>query len=102
MGDQFDDKEELTEAAGENEQENDKDEYENFCFLCRRPESQCKGMIELPNNIHICTDCMQKSFDSMNTQINNGNFNYADLMNMPNVSMIDLSNLQPPTAKRCV
>ena len=35
----------------------------------------------------------------MNTQINNGNFNYADLMNMPNVSMIDLSNLQPPTAK---
>lgn len=99
MGDQFDDKEELTEAAGENEQENDKDEYENFCFLCRRPESQCKGMIELPNNIHICTDCMQKSFDSMNTQINNGNFNYADLMNMPNVSMIDLSNLQPPTAK---
>ena len=42
MGDQFDDKEELTEAAGENEQENDKDEYENFCFLCRRPESQCK------------------------------------------------------------
>ena len=99
MGDQFDDKEELTEAAGENEQDNDKDEYENFCFLCRRPESQCKGMIELPNNIHICTDCMQKSFDSMNTQINNGNFNYADLMNMPNVSMIDLSNLQPPTAK---
>lgn len=99
MGDQFDDKEELTEAAEENEQENDKDEYENFCFLCRRPESQCKGMIELPNNIHICTDCMQKSFDSMNTQINNGNFNYADLMNMPNVSMIDLSNLQPPTAK---
>ena len=32
MGDQFDDKEELTEAAGENEQENDKDEYENFVF----------------------------------------------------------------------
>ena len=33
-------------------------------------------MIELPNNIHICTDCMQKSFDTMN----HGNINYADLM----------------------
>ena len=53
-------------------------------------------MIELPNNIHICTECMQKSFDTMNTQMSNGNINYADLMNMPNVSMIDLSNFQQP------
>ena len=53
-------------------------------------------MIELPNNIHICTDCMQKSFNSMNQQFNDGKFNYADLMNMPNVSMIDLSSFQNP------
>ena len=53
-------------------------------------------MIELPNNIHICTDCMQKSFNSMNHQFNDGKFNYADLMNMPNVSMIDLSSFQNP------
>ena len=45
-------------------------------------------MIDLPNHIHICADCMQKSFDTMNTQMNNGN--YSDLFNMPNVSMIDL------------
>ena len=53
-------------------------------------------MIDLPNNIHICADCMQKSFDTMNTQMNNGNMNYSDLFNMPNVSMIDLSSLQNP------
>ena len=45
-------------------------------------------MITLPQNIHICTDCMQKSFDTMN----NSNINYNDLMShMPNISMIDLS-----------
>ena len=69
---------------------------EKFCFLCSRPESKAGPMIELPNNIHICTDCMQKSFNSMNQQFNDGKFNYADLMNMPNVSMIDLSSFQNP------
>ena len=69
---------------------------EKFCFLCRRPESKAGPMIELPNNIHICTDCMQKSFNSMNQQFNDGKFNYADLMNMPNVSMIHLSSFQNP------
>ena len=69
---------------------------EKFCFLCRRLESKAGPMIELPNNIHICTDCMQKSFNSMNQQFNDGKFNYADLMNMPNVSMIDLRSFQNP------
>ena len=68
-----------------------KDEYEKVCFLCRRPESKAGKMIELPSNINICTDCMQKSFDSMN----NGTTNYSELMqNMPNISMVDLSSIQ--------
>ena len=84
MADQFD-----------NNKDNDQEQkYEKFCFLCRRPESQAGKMIDLPNNIHICADCMQKSFDTMNTQMSNGN--YSDLFNMPNVSMIDLSSLQNP------
>ena len=37
---------------------------------------------------------MQKSFDMMNQQMNKGNFNYSDLLNMPGVSMIDLTGLQ--------
>lgn len=69
----------------------DEDEYEKVCFMCRRPESKAGRMIGLPNNINICTECMQKSFDTMN----NSNINYNDLLNnMPNVSMIDLSTLQ--------
>ena len=89
-------REETTIAAAEETEEKDDDRYEKFCFLCRRPESQAGSMIELPNHIHICTDCMQKSFDTMNSQINNGNMNLVDLMNMPGVSMIDLSNFQNP------
>ena len=76
--------------------EKKRNKSEKFCFLCRRPESKAGPMIELPNNIHVCTDCMQKSFNSMNQQFNDGKFNYSDLLNMPNVSMIDLSSFQNP------
>ena len=55
---------------------NKEDTYEKVCMLCRRPESKVKSMISLPNNICICSDCMQKSFDTMN----NGNINYNDLL----------------------
>ena len=74
----------------------DDHEPEKFCSLCHRSERQTGKMIDLPNNIHICPDCMQRSFDSMNQQMNNGNFNYSDLFNMPNISMIDLTNFQNP------
>ncbi len=71
------------------------DGSEKICFLCRRPESRAGSMIGLPNNIYICTECMQKSFDTMR----NSNINYNDLMNLQNVSMIDLSNLHDQIPK---
>ena len=92
MTDEFETIDEQTEVV-EDDSEN-QSKGERFCFLCRRPESKTGKLIELPNNIHICPDCMQKSFDTMNQQM--GNINYADLLNMPNVSMIDLSNFQNP------
>lgn len=47
-------------------QNNNKDnEYEDICYICRRPESRAGKMIHIPNNICICADCMQKTFDSM-------------------------------------
>ena len=94
MSDEFDKNDQSMEEALEGNVENTedtKDEYEKICFLCRRPESVAGQMIDLPNNIHICTECMQKSFDTMNQS----NINYQDLMsNMPNIGMIDLSTLQ--------
>ncbi len=44
----------------------DHDEYEEVCYLCRRPESVAGKMVHIPNNISICSDCMQKTFDTIN------------------------------------
>lgn len=74
----------------EQEEEN-KEDYENVCFICRRPESKAGKMIDIPGGIHVCMDCMQKSFNSMN----NMPMDYSELMkNMPNISMVDLNSLQ--------
>ena len=85
-------------SNGEVTSEDDReDEFEKVCFLCRRPESKTGPMITLPQNIHICTECMQRSFDTMN----NSNINYGDLMNnMPNISMIDLSSMSNRVPKK--
>ena len=37
------------------------DGSEKFCFICHRPESVTGKLIDLPNNISVCPDCMQKS-----------------------------------------
>ncbi len=46
--------------------DNNNNGYEKFCYLCRRPESAAGEMIQLPQNICVCRDCMQKTFDTMN------------------------------------
>lgn len=64
-------------------QDNKKDDYEKYCYLCRRPESQVGKLIYLPNNINICQDCMQKTFDSFNS----GGMQFMDFSNLPNMNM---------------
>ena len=71
----------------------DHDAYEKVCYVCRRPESKAGKMITISPDITICNDCMQKSFDTMTQQMNNG-LNLNDLLNMPNVSMINLGSIQ--------
>ena len=77
---------------------NDKkeDEYEKFCFMCRRPESIAGKMIELPNHIHVCSDCMQKSFDAMN----NGQIDYSKLMNIPGIQVMNVEDLESMIPKQ--
>ena len=91
-------KDEIT-GGEDNGHDEEKKDPMRFCTLCRRPESQTGKLIDLPNNIHICSDCMQKSFDSVNQQISRGGFNYSDLFNMPGVSLIDLGSLQNQMAQ---
>ena len=88
-------KEQTDNAPDTNKDE--KDGYEDICYICRRPESKAGKMIKIPNNICICRDCMQKTFDSMSgSGFNLGDFNPANMGfgNMPNISMINLSDLE--------
>lgn len=55
-------------------------DYEDICYICHRSESRAGKMIHIPNNICICNDCMQKTFDSMNNG-SFGNIPYMDMMN---------------------
>ena len=87
-----------TAEVSSSEQKKDDDGYEKICFICHRPESVTGKMIELPNNISVCPDCMQRSFDAMN----NGSIDLTRLMNMPGVqffNMSDLENMQPKQQK---
>lgn len=65
------------------------DGYEKYCLICHRPESVTGSMIDLPNHITVCSDCMQKSFDAMSS----GAIDYSKLMNMPGVQFLNMSDL---------
>lgn len=68
---------------------NGQDDFEEVCYLCRRPESKVGKMIHIPNQISICSDCMQKTFDT----INKGDNPYLQMMSM-NPNVLNLSQLQ--------
>lgn len=78
------------------EEKKEYDGYEKFCFMCHRPESVAGKMIDMPNNICVCSDCMQKSFDMMN----NSKFDLSQLMNMPGVQFLNLSDMENMIPKR--
>lgn len=88
------------EATGAEDKDEEEPEYEDICYICRRPEHIAGRMIKIPNNICICQDCMQKTFDSMNQSgfsmddMMNMNIGKTPMFGMPNISMINLSDLQ--------
>jgi ATP-dependent Clp protease ATP-binding subunit ClpX len=71
------------------EDKDKKEHHERFCYLCRRPESKAGKMIRIPNNIDICSDCMQKTFDALNK----GDNPYVQMMGLP-PNMLNMLNLQ--------
>ena len=84
------------------DKDDNEDEYEKICYVCRRPESRAGKMVSMPGNIYVCTDCLQRSFDTMNDGLagfpgfgglNGMNVNISEedlekLLKMPNVRMV--------------
>lgn len=74
------------------------DEYEKICFLCHRPESITGKMIELPQNVCICPDCMQKTLDSMNTVTPDDLSKFSGMPGIHFMNMSDFGDI--PTSHR--
>ena len=69
------------------------EEFEQVCCLCRRPAGVAGKMTRVQGDFYICRDCMQRMFDTINTT----GFPMDDRMDfgrMPNISMINLADLQ--------
>ena len=86
-----------TNSLGGDDPHND---YEDVCFICRRPESKAGKMFHLPNHICVCDDCMHKTMDTVSQ------FDYQGMLNQPtmsdfnngkgfpNISFVNLADLQ--------
>ena len=84
------------------DQNKDNNGFEEYCSMCRRPESKCGRLTHLPSNMNICQDCMQKVFDGMgkmNVFPGMNGINIGDLFQTPpgkgpNISFVNMSDLQ--------
>lgn len=71
--------------------EQEEHDYERFCFLCRRPESQAGKLITLTDGIRVCPDCMQKTMHTLQ----NGNLDFSRLQGINMINLSDLQNMMP-------
>lgn len=98
--------EETTPEEAEQKDEEEDKEYEDVCFVCRRPESKTGKQFKLPNNICVCNDCMHKTMDAVSQfdyqgMLNPsmmGQFGDFDIEQMqkqfPNISFVNITDLQ--------
>lgn len=70
----------------DSEDDSEDDDFENVCFICRRPESKTGKQFKMPNNICVCNDCMHKTMDAVSQ------FDYQGMLNDPNL-MNGLNNI---------
>ena len=102
MSDNYNENEDIN--SGEDNKDNNNSEYEDVCFVCRRPESKAGKMFKLPNNICVCNDCMHKTMETVSQ------FDYQGMLHdprfqdeldqltkqggFPNISFVNLADLQ--------
>lgn len=94
---------EVVEQEKNSENTTKEDEYEKICYVCRRPESKAGTMIDMPGGICVCTDCLQKSFNSfqnmgMNMSISKDEL--EELLNMPGIHMMTSEDFRREVPKK--
>lgn len=83
----------------DDEKDDHDSDYEDVCFICRRPESKAGRMFRLPNHICVCDDCMHKTMDTVSQFDYQGLLNHDDMddfngRGFPNISFVNLADLQ--------
>ncbi len=90
-------------SARKNAGKSDNKDYEDVCFVCRRPESKAGKMFKLPNNICVCNDCMHRTMETVSQFDYQGMLNNPQLQNeleqlskqgFPNISFVNLADLR--------
>ncbi|MCI9147468.1 MAG: ATP-dependent Clp protease ATP-binding subunit ClpX [Hungatella sp.] len=89
--------EEKTKTPPPSTPQSSEDEYEKICYICRRPESKAGPMIQMPGNMSLCHDCMQKAFDA----VTKGGMDLSQIQNMPymNLNLADFANMNLPNTE---
>ncbi|MEG1847347.1 MAG: ATP-dependent Clp protease ATP-binding subunit ClpX [Lachnospiraceae bacterium] len=86
---------EIKEEETKDDKKSDDNEYEEVCFICRRPESKAGKMFQLPNHICICSDCMHKTMDTVSQFDYQGLLNHTNMEDLKNnISFVNLADLQ--------
>ena len=76
-----------TDATKDKDDTTDSD-LEDVCFVCRRPESKAGKMFHLMQGVCVCEECMSKTMSTVS------NFDYQGMLNNPNISFLNLGDLQ--------
>ena len=90
-----DDEDDTEDSIGGGTEESDDDSPKKnpeYCCMCHRTESQGAKLMKMPNNMSICTDCMQRSFDAFSSGFGgNSGIQFVDLSNMDMNSLRNLN-----------
>ena len=109
--DDEDDEDQKSQKTDSSKKSKDSDEseseYEDVCFVCRRPESVTGKQFKLPNNICVCNDCMHKTMDAVSQfdyqgmlnpsifHMDGANFDWETMKDkLPNISFVNIADLQ--------
>ena len=76
----------MSDINDKNNKNSSDDEFEKYCYLCRRPESEAGQLMEFAKGVYVCPECLQKTLNSMN----NAPFKFFDMNNLPG---FDFGNL---------
>jgi ATP-dependent Clp protease ATP-binding subunit ClpX len=63
---------------------------DRFCSMCNRPESVTGRLVDLPNGMCVCNDCLKKTTDYIKSPSFNLGSIFEGLKNFPNISFMNL------------